>query len=71
MVFRSLFEAEIVKTNSELIELMFETFEEFPSSAAIAIINWNRGKKTKSSRIGLSDERLDEALNDVWPPEHR
>ena len=70
-VFRALIAAEVVKSNSELIDLLFTEYESFPSSAAIAIINWNRGTNPKNARIGLDDGRLNEILNDVWPPQNR
>jgi hypothetical protein len=67
MAFRSLFDAGKVKSNLELIALLSREYEDFPDSAAITIVNWNRGTRPERSEIGLNDQRLDEILSAKWP----
>ena len=66
-VFRALFQGGTVTTHQELIDLLFHEFSDFSPSAAIATLNWSRLAQPSVPHSGLSDERLDEILANVWP----
>ncbi|MGO4223651.1 hypothetical protein AB4Y64_17590 [Lysobacter sp. TAF61] len=65
--FRALFSSGDVKTNLELIDLLSRECADFPDSAAITIVSWNRGTRPDRVGIGITDDMLDRILVDRWP----
>ena len=63
--FRQLFEQGLVKSNDNLVDLLYAEFEDLPVSVMPTVMNWNRGTNPERAMMGLGDDRLDEILMDL------
>lgn len=62
LIFRVWFEQNIVRTNHDIVRLLYMELDDLSESAMPAIMAWNRGTNPEREGVGLTDERLDEIL---------
>jgi hypothetical protein len=63
--FRYLLQHGAATSASDIVNLLYEEFEDLSSSVMPAVMNWNRGARPELAEKGLSDDRLDEILLDL------
>lgn len=65
-VFRWLFDQQLVRTNHDIVKLLYTEFDDLSESVMPAVMAWNRGTDPERAGLGLSDERLDEILSPLF-----
>ncbi|WP_157798628.1 hypothetical protein [Dyella ginsengisoli] len=65
-IFRGWFEQDIVRTNHDIVRLLYMELDDLSESAMPAIMAWNRGASPERAGVGLTDERLDEILRPLF-----
>ncbi len=63
-IFRNMFEAGTVTSNSELVDFIIRESEELGVAVGPSVMSWNRGTKPERIGIGLTDSRFDEVFLD-------
>lgn len=63
--FRYLLQHGAATSAPDIVNLLYEEFEDLSSSVMPAVMNWNRGTKPELVGKGLNDDRLDEILLDL------
>ena len=66
MIFRGLFQQNIVRTNQDIVRILYTEFDDLSESVMPAIMAWNRGTDPERAGVGLTDEKLDEVLRPLF-----
>lgn len=66
LIFRGLFQQNIVRTNQDIVRILYTEFDDLSESVMPAIMAWNRGTDPERAGVGLTDEKLDEVLRPLF-----
>ena len=64
-VFRRLLQQGVANSAPDIVNLLYEEFDDLSPSAMPAVMSWNRRTNADRAGTGISDDRLDEILLDI------